>query len=444
MKIKFLIFVLFVIFLDQSLGQDNCGIQKSFGSSTDRVISTFRGEHPWKAALVKDDGKFFCGGSLISNKAVVTAAQCINQKGDSNDLNPEQLSVVLGAHDLSKSYENGRVTVGVKSIHVHPDWNSDSDIYDGDVALLVLETEVQFSDTIQPVCLSTPQSTSSQKTEGIVAGYQKTEGVNHAKKLTVSIKSYRNCFRENRNLKSFLTSRSICGYSKANSEDFEAGSGSGFYVFDNNRFYLRGITSASSLNGKLESVKTYGIFADTLKYCGWIQSGGKDIYAQCTDNDFTTTTQKTTTTTQPTTTSQTTTQPTTTSKSWNFWSGRTTTEKPIKDTLIGGECLNAHEYIESKNKCFKVYYQVDGNFVNYRASFMQYTWHANTHNTCTKFACMQTDGNFVVYDCHGVARWASNTAGHPGARIIIQGDGNLVIYSPNDVPLWNSQTVTHC
>jgi len=122
----------------------------------------------------------------------------------------------------------------------------------------------------------------------------------------------------------------------------------------------------------------------------------------------------------------------------------TTTVKPIRNVLLAGECLNTNEYIESLNKCFKVYYQGDGNFVNYRASSMQHTWQAHTHGTCTKFACMQTDGNFVVYDCNSAARWHTHTHGNPGARLVIQDDGNLVVYAPNNVALWNSRTVTHC
>lgn len=112
--------------------------------------------------------------------------------------------------------------------------------------------------------------------------------------------------------------------------------------------------------------------------------------------------------------------------------------------MYADQYLNANEYLQSPNGCFKVYYQGDGNFVNYRASSMQHTWHSQTHGTCTKYAYMQADGNFVVYDCNNVAKWDSHTHGHPGARIVIQDDGNLVVYSSNNVALWNSQTVTHC
>lgn len=54
----------------------------------------------------------------------------------------------------------------------------------------------------------------------------------------------------------------------------------------------------------------------------------------------------------------------------------------------------------------------------------------------------QNDGNLVVYD-GGTPRWASNTAGQPGASVRMQGDGNLVMYAANGQPLWNSGTWQH-
>jgi len=205
-------------------------------------------------------------------------------KGEAHDVKAEDITVVLGAEDLSKSFEKGRVPVGVKSIKVHPDWNIYSDSYDGDIALLVLEAEVQFSATVQPICLSTPQSLSAHVNKGILIGFQKTEGVNKANKLTLPIKGYHSCIKQNDNLQSYLSARTFCAGSGDEEDDFDAGSGSGLYVFYNDRFYLRGTTSASLLHKKLDSVRTYGVFVDTTEYCGWIQSGGLDKYAQCTEN----------------------------------------------------------------------------------------------------------------------------------------------------------------
>ncbi|MER5405930.1 protein kinase [Streptomyces sp. NPDC002769] len=52
---------------------------------------------------------------------------------------------------------------------------------------------------------------------------------------------------------------------------------------------------------------------------------------------------------------------------------------------------------------------------------------------------MQTDGNLVLYDESGKARWASRTQG-PGNTAVFQEDGNLVVYSAQAKPVWASNS----
>jgi hypothetical protein len=52
----------------QSFGR--CGIKPSEEDKLYNAESS--NDHPWHAALVDDERGFFCGGSLISNTAVVT------------------------------------------------------------------------------------------------------------------------------------------------------------------------------------------------------------------------------------------------------------------------------------------------------------------------------------------------------------------------------------
>jgi hypothetical protein len=67
-----------------------------------------------------------------------------------------------------------------------------------------------------------------------------------------------------------------------------------------------------------------------------------------------------------------------------------------------------------------------------------------TVNHCyqTPKACLifQSDGNLVVYDEKGTARWNSGTWGYTNAYAVFQADGNLVVYSHTNIPLWHSQT----
>lgn len=55
----------------------------------------------------------------------------------------------------------------------------------------------------------------------------------------------------------------------------------------------------------------------------------------------------------------------------------------------------------------------------------------------------QGDGNLVLYAPWG-PMWASNTAGNPGARLIIQDDGNVVSYRTDNHPIWDTGTWERC
>jgi hypothetical protein len=55
----------------------------------------------------------------------------------------------------------------------------------------------------------------------------------------------------------------------------------------------------------------------------------------------------------------------------------------------------------------------------------------------------QADGNLVLYAPGSIPLWASNTAGHGGAQLVMQAGGNLVVAAPGSRPLWASNTVGH-
>ncbi|XP_070504079.1 uncharacterized protein [Chironomus tepperi] len=390
---------------------DRCGTQQVFRPDIVGGNVSLRGEFPWKAVLLKKSGEMFCGGTLVSNNMVVTAAHCVKGKHHSHEFRPKDVSVLLGVFDLLRSNEVGRVSTNVKYIRIHPDWNVEVDLYDADIAVLVLEKEIQFNSYIQPVCLDGPQSQIYKAVSAVAVGFGKTETgktSNIAKKLSVPILDYHKCSTKKDIFQYLLSPRTFCGGPGDGRGICQGDSGSGLFVFYNNQFYLRGISSASIANEANEcNVNTFAVFTDATNFCGWIRSGGLVDFAICINSNLT-----------------------------------PVSSKRDKSALSAGECLKPNEYIESANNCSKLIYQDNGELVYYEKSKAK--WSSRTPGSCTNRACMEADGNFVIYNCKNKPVFVTGTEGNPGSKIILQNDGNLVVYDSYKAPIWSLDIFHNC
>ncbi|XP_006638026.2 vitamin K-dependent protein C [Lepisosteus oculatus] len=101
-----------------------------------------KGHSPWQVLLINAQGKFHCGGVLIDNSWVLTAAHCL-EKGS-------RYHVRLGEYERYK-LEDTEVTVPVSEVISHPHY--DSNIADNDIALMRLSRPVPYSRYILPACL---------------------------------------------------------------------------------------------------------------------------------------------------------------------------------------------------------------------------------------------------------------------------------------------------
>jgi len=102
-------------------------------------------EWPWLAALMTPGEGQYCGGTLISDTYVLTAAHCVFQ------YQPNEVKVKLGEYDFRKEGETKDKTFDVQSIKVHELWNEDT--YEHDLAILKLKKRATFNKSIWPIAL---------------------------------------------------------------------------------------------------------------------------------------------------------------------------------------------------------------------------------------------------------------------------------------------------
>ncbi|XP_017492330.1 PREDICTED: serine protease easter-like [Rhagoletis zephyria] len=116
-------------------------------------------EFPWMALLIynSEDDRFKCGGSLITENFVLTAAHCMVGVAE------KIIGVRLGEHDLSEEedcitvHNSRRICappiedIGVERTIPHPGYNNARKT--NDVGLVKLNRPVHFQKHIKPICL---------------------------------------------------------------------------------------------------------------------------------------------------------------------------------------------------------------------------------------------------------------------------------------------------
>merc|ERR1712107_50916 len=121
-----------------------CGIEGPARKEGRIVGGVEATEHarPWQVALFIDDA-WFCGGSIISENYVLTAAHCAD--------GASYFDIMAGAHNVRESSEPNRVEVTSYNGWTHPLWNSND--LSGDLALIELPSPMPMNDYISTSCL---------------------------------------------------------------------------------------------------------------------------------------------------------------------------------------------------------------------------------------------------------------------------------------------------
>ncbi|KAM9766831.1 coagulation factor X isoform 2-T2 [Menidia menidia] len=121
------------------------------------------GECPWQALLMNEDHIGFCGGTILNQYVILTAAHCMNQS--------RYVYVKLGEFDTMVR-EDSEAVYQISAIVTHFKYRPDT--FHNDIALVRLAAPIRFSRFILPACL--PQQDFAEKVlmrqrDGLVSGF---------------------------------------------------------------------------------------------------------------------------------------------------------------------------------------------------------------------------------------------------------------------------------
>ncbi|XP_037070557.1 transmembrane protease serine 6-like [Pollicipes pollicipes] len=115
------------------------------GDNTRHARETVFGEIPWQATIFeKETDKFVCGGTIVSNRQIITSDHCVET------YNTSQLYVRVGEFILFQESEPlAHQDIDVRSVKTHPERGA----LFNDIAVIELERHLKFTPHIQPICL---------------------------------------------------------------------------------------------------------------------------------------------------------------------------------------------------------------------------------------------------------------------------------------------------
>lgn len=129
-----------------------CGIVPGQNSLTQLTVGGTeieRGSWPWLVALLKESDygiTFLCGATLTSERLVITAAHCVV------DSQRDDLILVMGRHNRVDLTERGP-QYRVHYMVINSEYRSGSSNFDADIAFLVTDRDVGYTDLIRPLSL---------------------------------------------------------------------------------------------------------------------------------------------------------------------------------------------------------------------------------------------------------------------------------------------------
>ncbi|XP_025114509.1 transmembrane protease serine 9-like [Pomacea canaliculata] len=147
------------------------------------------GAWPW-AVILAEQNFAVCGGALIHDRVVLTAAHCFE---DPTSQDIRRWKVVAGKHHLGQVDTHTQILT-VERLVMHEHYLRST--VANDIALLLLHENLNYTDHVRPICLLQEEQKLSAGQECIMAGWGSTQGTGTEfvlNEVTVAIVSDEQC-----------------------------------------------------------------------------------------------------------------------------------------------------------------------------------------------------------------------------------------------------------
>jgi len=219
--------------------------------------------YPWQVRLVNKTGGTFCGGALVSDLWVVSAAHCmVFPYGE------QQMHVILG--DIHSNSSGGGITRSVAKWMRHNGYSRHT-VRD-DIAVIQLSSPVTFSNRIRPICLPCNYMHTDFTGDYItLAGWGENEkGVMQNQLMEVSVPVVSNDVCKNK-YGYFVRDTNLCAGEPEGGKDSCSGDSGGPAVWSESGVnYLLGVVSFGKRGG-CGKAGWPGVYTRVTKYINWIE-----------------------------------------------------------------------------------------------------------------------------------------------------------------------------
>ncbi|KAE8589730.1 hypothetical protein XENTR_v10017711 [Xenopus tropicalis] len=245
-----------------------CGVHQSDKSG--RIFGGTRakpGQFPWMIQFTDIE---LGGGSLISDRWVLTAAHVVNKK-----IFPTMFGGVMKFFP-NTNLQSQEKRLQAKKIIIHPLYQDNEDTegqsnFDNDIALVQLTKKVKLGSCISPICLPRRGLAPVVNEVATIAGWGKTEKRESAVNLqfaSISLSSMDKCKKATGG-KGYFTPNMLCAGSDVGKDSCNGDSG-GPLMFtdpqDSSKMYMAGIVSWGP-----RDCGTYGLYTKVDNYLDWIE-----------------------------------------------------------------------------------------------------------------------------------------------------------------------------